>query len=193
MNENIEIKKPNTIPPFPALNWWQEALSNKNIFINEDIPYNKSNPQNRYYLTGAQGIQLLTIPIKRGRNQRTKIKDVLISYDFDWQSHHWKTIKTLYERSPFFEYFEAEIRVLFEDKIVYLLEWNKKSILLMNHLAQLNLEITTDLREKSDENLPLKQAIYHQVFEDKVGFQPNCSILDLLFCEGNNSLQKLTH
>jgi hypothetical protein len=28
---------------------------------------------------------------------------------------------------------------------------------------------------------------YHQVFEERVGFLPNLSILDLLFCEGKNA------
>lgn len=30
---------------------------------------------------------------------------------------------------------------------------------------------------------------YHQVFEDRIGFQPNLSILDLLFCEGKRSAE----
>ena len=193
MNNSIASKKSKLIPPFPALNWWQGALTNKIIYIQEDILYNKSNPQNRYYLTGAQGIQLMTIPIKGGRNQRTKIKDVLISYDFDWQSHHWKTIKTLYERSPFYEFFAPEIENLFNEKVEKLLDWNKKSIQVINQLAQLNLNMTSKLTQNIPEiEQKYNLVTYHQVFEDKLGFQPNCSILDLLFCEGNNTFQKLT-
>ncbi|MBA2748463.1 MAG: WbqC family protein, partial [Tatlockia sp.] len=33
---------------------------------------------------------------------------------------------------------------------------------------------------------------YSQVFEDRLGFQPNLSILDLLFCEGPNAINLLT-
>ena len=193
MNNSVALKKSKLIPPFPSINWWQEALINKIIPIQEDTLYNKLNPQNRYYLTGAQGIQLMTIPIKGGRNQRTKIKDVMISYDFDWQSHHWKTIKTLYERSPFYEFFAPEIENLFNEKIEKLLDWNKKSIQLINQLANLNLEMTSNLTQNIPEiEQKYNHVTYHQVFEDKLGFQPNCSILDLLFCEGNNTLQKLT-
>jgi hypothetical protein len=32
---------------------------------------------------------------------------------------------------------------------------------------------------------------YFQVFEDRIGFQPNLSILDLLFCEGPNAIYLL--
>jgi hypothetical protein len=32
---------------------------------------------------------------------------------------------------------------------------------------------------------------YYQVFEDKIGFKPNMSIIDLLFSEGNNALSLL--
>ena len=190
ITEKIQL---DTTPPFPSIVWWQNAVQNKLIVINDDVFYNKSKPQNRYYLTGSQGIQLMSIPIKGGRNQRTKLKDILISYDSDWQSHHWKTIKTLYERSPFFEYFEAEISSLFNEKCVYLLDWNKKSIELVNQLAQLRLEIKYALAlDNKEQERIFNEVIYHQVFEDKTGFIANCSILDLLFCEGNNALQKLS-
>ncbi len=32
---------------------------------------------------------------------------------------------------------------------------------------------------------------YTQVFEDRLGFVPNCSVLDLIFCEGKNAGQLL--
>lgn len=191
ITEKIQLE---TTPPFPSIVWWQNAVQNKEINIQEDTLYNKSQPQNRYYLTGSQGVQLMSIPIKGGRNQRTKLKDILISYDFDWQSHHWKTIKTLYERSPFFEYFAAELSSLFSEECIYLLDWNKKSIEMVNQLAQLHLEIkyALALNKDKEQERNFKEVIYHQVFEDKTGFIPNCSILDLLFCEGNNVQQKLS-
>jgi hypothetical protein len=33
---------------------------------------------------------------------------------------------------------------------------------------------------------------YHQVFEERIGFIPHVSILDLLFCEGKNARHILT-
>jgi hypothetical protein len=33
---------------------------------------------------------------------------------------------------------------------------------------------------------------YHQVFEDRIGFIPHVSVLDLLFCEGKNARRILT-
>jgi hypothetical protein len=33
---------------------------------------------------------------------------------------------------------------------------------------------------------------YHQVFEDRIGFIPHVSVLDLLFCEGKNAHRILT-
>lgn len=32
-----------------------------------------------------------------------------------------------------------------------------------------------------------ESVIYLQVFEERIGFQPNLSILDILFCEGPNA------
>jgi hypothetical protein len=37
---------------------------------------------------------------------------------------------------------------------------------------------------QSDAGTPV---LYHQVFEERIGFIPHLSILDLLFCEGKNA------
>ena len=50
---------------------------------------------------------------------------------------------------------------------------------------------TTGLHPKKDETVadPDFQSIeYHQVFSDRFGFQPNLSILDLVFNEGPGAL-----
>jgi len=36
-----------------------------------------------------------------------------------------------------------------------------------------------------------RQVRYRQVFEERTGFIPNLSILDLLFCEGKNAMDYL--
>jgi len=193
MHNIAEKNKLTQVHPFPSIDWWQKTIRMQTIHLDGDSFYNKSQPQNRYYLTGSQGMQLMSIPIKGGRNQRSKIKDIMISYDVDWQSHHLKTLKTLYERAPFFEFYGPEIESLFQEKTTHLFEWNKKSIHLIMRLLKMNLEIGKDITDANEEIVKhqiyiTKEVRYHQVFEGKINFQPNCSILDLLFCEGRNAL-----
>jgi hypothetical protein len=50
-----------------------------------------------------------------------------------------------------------------------------------------------DLREKLKPQAKSLIAVkpYYQVFEDRTGFIPDCSILDLLFCEGMHAKEIL--
>ena len=188
--------------PFPSLSWWRTAFSKKAILINQAEHYRKMNHRNRYELAGPQGRQMLNIPLKGGRNQKRPMEEVQICYDTDWQGNHWKTIRTLYQRSPFFEYFAEDIQTLFLEKTGGLCDWSLKSILTINRLLDLKINITTTgyYQENQSGTLPDPGEImslhppgisnnitYHQVFENRSGFLPDCSILDLLFCEGNHA------
>lgn len=156
--------------------------------------------RNRYYLAAPEGKILMSLPLENGRNQRIPMKDVRLSNETNWQSNQWKTIVSLYNRSPFFEYFEHHFKPLFDKSFESLHDFNIAGILQVNKLLKLGLAIepaeefikeypvsVIDLRNSM---LPQAQPKdmnvlpYYQVFEDRVGFQPNCSVLDLLFCEG---------
>lgn len=185
------------VMPFPAINWWLDCIDNPVIYLNTHEIYKKEKPLNRYTLTASQGVQLMSIPLKGGRNQKKIVEEVMISYDMDWNSHHWKTMQSMYRKSPFFEFYERELEFFYESRPDSLFEWNKKSIELMIQLLGLKTEVKewrkdevlgTNIVSEAESMPPLK---YHQVFKDRVPFQPNCSILDLLFCEGNNSLYLL--
>ncbi len=160
--------------------------------------YQKRSYRNRYYLASPEGKILMSIPLKEGRNQRTAVQDVCLDSNTDWQGNHWKTIVSLYRRSPFFEYFEFQLKPLFEKPYVRLHDWNIAGIRLLNTLLDtgLNLEETHNYQKQyPDEVLDLRSQLrlqdhdsaivpYHQVFTERSGFLPDCSILDLLCCEG---------
>ena len=186
--------------PFPPVYWWMKACQSKNVTIDTAEQYQKMSYRNRYYLASPDGKTLMSLPLANGRNQRVPMKEVKLSYDTDWQSNQWKTIVSLYNRSPFFEYFEHYFKPLFEQQFETLHDFNMAGIKLINQLLKLGLDIeTTDTFVKTypDEVLDLRNNMkpqaesdemnsisYYQVFKDRCGFQPNCSILDLLFCEG---------
>jgi hypothetical protein len=132
------------------------------------------------------------------------MQEVRISNDTRWQVQHWRTLVSVYRRSPFWEYYEHSLQPLFETQFGHLYLFN---IATHNWIAnQLKLELQTtetlNYRATYDEVLadlrPLKPATnksaqrrfphYYQIFEDRIGFQPDLSILDLLFAEGPNTL-----
>jgi hypothetical protein len=192
--------------PFPPVSWWVYALKAKNITFDLAEHYQKMSYRNRYYLAAPEGKLLMSLPLESGRNQRVPVSDVKISNTTDWQGNHWKTIVSLYGRSPFFEYFEHHFKPLFEKKYDGLHEWNMAGIKLINTLLKLELSIfetdeyskfypedVVDLREKlKPQNEPLIATTqYYQVFEDRTGFITDCSVLDLLFCEGMHAREIL--
>jgi len=186
--------------PFPPVYWWMQACRHKTVTIDLGEHYQKMSYRNRYYLAAPEGKLLMSLPLEKGRNQRIAMKDVKLSADTDWQSNHWKTIVSLYNRSPFFEYFEHHFKLLFEQPFDTLHSFNVAGVQLVNDLLKLGLDISTteiytkhypeDIADLRNTLLPqaepegMEKVTYYQVFEDRTGFLANCSMLDLLFCEG---------
>jgi len=179
------------------------------IFENEDN-YQKQTYRTRQYIYGANGKLLLNIPIKHNKQKKAhqKYKDVRIENNFPWQLNHWRSLETAYRTSPFFEFYEDEIRPLYEKEHTNLFEFNLMCFEVVSTCLQLeqNISKTDDfqlIEEISSEITDCRNLIsakkktlfsqekYTQVFEEKYGFIPNLSILDLLFNEGPNSLNYL--
>jgi hypothetical protein len=185
--------------PFPPVSWWVNACISGSITFDLAEHYQKMSYRNRYYLASPEGRLLMSLPLTDGRNQRIPVSQVKIAGTSAWQDNHWKTIVSLYRRSPFFEYFEHLLQPLFLKHYELLHDWNKAGIERISDILGLGLtfsetaifqksypESITDLREKLVPREPLIKSTvtYYQVFSERTGFQPDCSILDLLFCEG---------
>lgn len=167
--------------------------------------YQKMSFRNRCIIMGSGGPVTLSIPLEEGRGQRRLMKDVRIANRYPWQSQHWKTIMSCYNRSPWFEFYRDELETLFQKQVNFLVDWNLACWEWT--IKKLGMEVSTattkqykteydmtkwlDFRNKIlpksiMQNFP-HPVIYRQVFEDRTGFIPHCSILDLLFCEGKNA------
>lgn len=193
--------------PFAPLSWWAAAAQHEKIIIDLAEHYQKMSFRNRYYLAGTQGKMMMSIPLLHGRNQRKPVAAVGIANDTPWQDQHWKTIVSLYRRSPFFEYYEHLLRPLFSQRYDSLTAWNNAGMELIKQILKLPVahEYTHEYRAtypaevwdirqtlKPQNAQPLVQlSTYYQVFAERCGFQPDCSILDLLFCEGTQALHIL--
>ncbi len=161
--------------------------------------YQKRSQRNRYDIVTSHGKMTLTIPLQKGKNQQMPISDVLIAYDEDWIDKHLHAIKSAYGRSPFFEYYFDDLAVIFQKKVSHLTQLNHT--LHLWFIAKTKLDVTVeqtqtyikqyenglDLRGNSPVLSPTNKVTYVQVWQEKFGFIPNMSILDLLFCEGPNT------
>jgi len=168
--------------------------------------FQKQTYRNRCYIYGANGKQLLVVPIIHSKiNRKQKTKDVKIDDSFSWQKLHFKSLQTAYRSSPYFEYYEDEIAAILSKKYQFLLDLNFNSYEVLSDCLQLELPFQKTVEYKQEiENLndfrylasaKIKKEYsfkkYTQVFDNKHGYISNLSILDLLFNEGTNAMQYL--
>ncbi|NVJ89741.1 MAG: WbqC family protein [Flavobacteriaceae bacterium] len=179
------------------------ALSKANEVVFElHDNYQKQSYRNRCYIYNGNGKQLLSVPVKHNKKEgRKKTKDTLIENDFPWQDQHFKSIQTAYRVSPYFEFFEDDIAPIFEKKYTFLHDLNIDTFKFITDALQLedsfkttesyHLETTEiDFRHLAERKLQPEKVVepYTQMFDDKHGFIPNLSILDLIFMEGPNAV-----
>ncbi|MBL4676595.1 MAG: WbqC family protein [Mucilaginibacter sp.] len=164
--------------------------------VEEHFP--KQTYRNRANIYSPDGLLSLVVPVVKGSKNHTKTKDVKISYDFRWQRLHWMSLQACYRRSAYFEYYEADFAPFYEKRYDYLLDYNRELFELLLRLTKNKLDISftetyeaeypglTDLRNAFNAKAePSKeQKPYFQVFEERNGFLPNLSIVDLLFNQG---------
>jgi hypothetical protein len=185
---------------FGTVNWYKMLFQEIDIIIEQYEAYPKTSFRNRCVIAGSNGLISLSVPLEKGRSQKAIFKDVKISNQQAWQEQHWRSIVSCYGKSPFFEYYRDGMETLFQKRFVYLIDldleilaWVKKQLKLTKSAEPTQSyqpqyeETTLDLRDlvkPSQFQEVINPVIYQQVFEDRIGFQPNLSIIDLLCCTG---------
>lgn len=189
---------------FPIIDWFKMSAENSNYKIEVCENFKKMSFRNRCIISGSNGLINLTVPLINGREQKALIKEIRVDDSENWRAHHWKAIVSSYSRSPFFEYYVEGIKKLLFAPNNFLFDHNLKIIGWLNSVLQIG--ITINFTEDYVKEYPVLEALdyrdrwlpknyaqnttdwkpkYTQVFEDKFGFQPNLSVLDLLFCKGS--------
>ena len=188
----------------PAISQLKLIIDSKKLIFEINDNFKKQTYRNRTYIYGANGLLLLSIPVIHSQKNRKKFKDVMISYDYDWLSQHWKSFQISYRSSPFFEYYEDKLVDLYVKREKYLYDFNLRSIDVLFDMLQINLEydFTKGYSEQYSDildyrnnykklNSSFKIKEYTQVFESKHGYIENLSVLDLIFNEGPNAINFL--
>jgi hypothetical protein len=169
-----------------------------NFLIENEEHFVKQSYRNRAHIYSPDGVLALTVPVVRGAKIHTNVKEVKISYDYNWQRLHWLSLQNCYRRSAYFEYYEDDLAVFYHQHYEYLFDYNEKLLSLMLRLLKFKTEIKytneyiaeypdrEDLRLSitPQRNTQVNQKPYFQLFEERQGFLKNLSIVDLLFNHG---------
>ncbi len=193
-----------------CVDYYSKLAKVNNVCFESHEHYSKGSFRNRMHIATPQGVMRLSVPLERGKNSRMPIRDVQIAYDENWQLQHWRGIKAAYGKSPFYEFYAEELLPFYKQKTKFLFDWNWMLSEWIVETIGLNLSSTftteyikhgvhkndsrnhfnpkSEIRPSSSNSKP-----YSQVFEDKTGFLPNLSIIDLLFCTGPEAQIYLIH
>ena len=205
---------------FGPIQWYQKLNRYDECLIERHESFIKQTYRNRMLIPTTNGPLALTIPTNH--NTSLAMKDIRISDHANWRHVHWNALLSAYGESPFFEYYQDDIRPFYEKKYEFLFDFNMESTEKMIELLDIRPKISItneyflseerkvmseefnsftkhkvesfkDFREAIRPKKPLPDAEfeskrYYQVYEQKFGFQPNMSILDLLFNEGNEAI-----
>lgn len=188
---------------FGPVQWYQKLNRYDDILLETHDHFIKQTYRNRCVIATPNGQLSLSVPTKPGEG------DTQISSHGNWRHVHWNALKSAYGESPFFEYYADDLLPFFEKEWQSLYEYNLDICHTVCQLLDIEPQITlTDhyiTAEEAKENgiddyrdvirpkHPLPDADfsprrYYQVYEQRHGFQPNMSILDLLFNMGNESV-----
>ena len=226
---------------FGPIQWYQKLYRADTVLIERCESFQKQTYRNRCLIASTQGVQALTVPIKSEEVKvkseefpsgvpvdstegmaaansslftlhSSLINSVRISDHGNWRHLHWNALKSAYGESPFFEYYEDDLRPFFQPDWEFLFDFNEAIRKKMCELLDIHpnvhytesftsplssllspLSSIRDYRYAIQPKHPAPDADftprpYYQVYREKHGFLPNLSILDLLMNMGPESI-----
>ena len=195
---------------FGPIQWYQKLYRADEAWIEQHEHFVKQTYRSRCIIATTQGTQTLSIPIEHPTSnvQRStfnvqRIKDIRISDHGNWRHLHWNALQSAYGESPFFEYYEDDLRPFFEKRWTFLFDFNEAIREKLCELLDISPVVRFTEKYVSDYASDYREAInpkhpapdpdfqprrYYQVYEAKHGFLPNLSIVDLLFNMGPESV-----
>ena len=185
----------------PSIPYFVELISHEGVVIEAFENYQKQTYRNRCHILTSNKINILSVPVIN-THRKVLMHEVTIDYSQNWLNIHWKGITSSYAKSPYFEYYADYFREVLFKKHRFLLDLNIELLTLCLKLLRLNksielskeyynaseMEDVIDLRNiicQGSESEKIAGIGYTQVFGRQ--FVPHLSIIDLLFCEGNNA------
>ena len=179
--------------------WWREALA-PDAVIDVGEHFIKQTARNRCEIATASGRMALTANVVKGASIHKKaVKDMRLDYSKRWQHQHAVAIRSAYKSSPYYDYYAHHFEPLFERHYEFLYDFSRE---LAERVAKIEgwspLRFSEEYIIAGEGDIDLRghnflgqredAEPYYQVFSERLPFEPNCSIIDLLFNEGKKRI-----
>ena len=189
------------------VSYFAALYSCRKAYIERYDHYMKQTYRNRCVIASADGPLALTIPVEKSSEGKCAMKDIRVSEHGNWRHVHRNAFVAAYKQSPFFDYYADEFNAFFDRKYEFLYDFNMELTQWLCEQIDIQPELvpTSEYMDAGEGILDLREAIhpkksavdmtsfcrpvsYYQVFDSRHGFQPDLSIVDLLFNMGPESL-----
>ncbi len=189
------------------VSYFAALYSCRKAYIERYDHYMKQTYRNRCVIASADGPLSLTIPVEKSSDGKCAMKDIRVSEHGNWRHVHRNAFVAAYKQSPFFDYYADEFNAFFDRKYEFLYDFNMELTQWLCEQIDIQSELvpTAEYMDAGEGILDLREAIhpkksavdmvsfyrpvpYYQVFDSRHGFQPDLSIVDLLFNMGPESL-----
>ena len=189
------------------VSYFAALYSCRKAYVERFDHYMKQTYRNRCVIASADGPLSLTIPVEKSSDGKCAMKDIRVSEHGNWRHVHRNAFVAAYKQSPFFDYYADEFNAFFDRKYEFLYDFNMELTQWLCEQIDIQPELvpTAEYMDAGEGILDLREAIhpkksavdmasfyrpvpYYQVFDSRHGFQPDLSIVDLLFNMGPESL-----
>ena len=196
--------------------WFRAVAAAEVVYLERCENYQKQSWRNRARIATADGPLVLSLPICKSEGGPLPIARAEIELTKPWLQQHERAIVSAYRTSAYFEYYQDELFEILESRPERLFDLNMALIRFFIEKTGIKVDLRVtddfsrdavlvssdgqqiacdDLREKIHPKRPNDilhdlelEKPYFQVFSQKYGFQPDLSIMDLLFNEGPDSI-----
>lgn len=185
----------------PSLEYFTAILDQEEICIDGLERYQKQTYRNRTQILLANKVETLSVPVLGG-NKKIQYRNVKIDYHQKWKNVHLRGLQSAYGKAPYFEFFFPYLEKVYQKNPVFLFDLNMELLTVCLKLLKLDVKLSvlekegqnksfTDIRGLLDAKIDFSERGIYRVREYPqlfgADFEPNLSIVDLLFCEGVNA------
>ncbi len=161
---------------------WSALLRRPEIVLQINHTYQKQSELSQYEIATASGRLKLSIPTQKS-TRKGAYSEVKIDYSTNWQVEHWRSIRNAYHKSPFYLFYGYKIEEVYMQKYDTLLALNEalfRTLLSCIKCPEKSVINTSDA-VYYETSTHIHNSVYPQVFDAKIKFEENLSILDVLF------------
>ena len=190
------------------IEYYAHMLVTDKVWVEQHDHYSKQTYRNRCIIAGPSGKVVLTVPTMKPDSPKCPTKDIRISDHGNWRHLHLYALESAYGNTPYFEYYRDDFLPFYEKRYDFLMDFNealqemicglidmqpcvKRTSEYIKEVGNGALDLREVIHPKRDyalEDEVFKVVPYYQVFQEKLGFIPNLSIVDLVFNLGPESL-----